>query len=992
VKFFSLGSITRNLAFLVIIAVLPALAILLYSGVEQRRKSIEEATRNIEVLTNGMAQVQNDLTRACRQMLSTLALLPEVQSLDIVASQKIFSAVLEENPIFHNIALVAADGEVLTAGDDYRQTNFSDRRHFQQALETQDFAAGNYIVTRLGKIVQAMPYAFPVLDNAGQTIAVLTTAINLERFSEFHSGGRLPQNSFIAAVDNQGIRLFYYPPTETNPVGRKISSASWKISQNAAEPGFFTRSGSDGTRRIFSFRPLRLSPDSEPYIYLWAGIPESAIVSPANQILIRNLVLMLCATGLALVIAWALGQKRLIQPLKQLLTMTQQFAAGRLEEQSDLAKQQDEFGTLALAFHDMATAIRMGQKALLQNEARFRTVMDSLDAIVYVADMESYEILFLNEFGKKMFGDVTGQICWEKLQQGQTGPCDFCTNDQLLNKNGQPGKIVTWEFQNTLTGQWFYIHDRAIKWIDGRIVRMEIATDISDRKQAEAKLAEETERLAITLASIGDGVISCDTAGCVTLTNQAAEKLTGWSADEAIGKPLSDVLKMVNEKSGKPIEDPVRKVLASGQIIGFSSSNLLISRTGIKRNISDSAAPIKDATGEIIGVVLVFRDITERLRTEQELIKVKKLESIGVLAGGIAHDFNNILAAILGNLDLSIRDTGISEKTRRRLKQARTASYRGRDLTQQLLTFAKGGQPIKETSSLIDVVKESAEFVLLGDKVACRYQFPDDLKLVDIDKGQISQVIQNIIINASNAMPEGGQIEITGQNIAAAEVDNPALMDAEYYVKLDFKDTGVGIPENLLDKIFDPYFTTKQQGSGLGLAITHSIISKHGGAISVVSSPGAGSTFSIYLPASLQASVENKQRIESQSTSQKARILVMDDEEIVRQIAAEMISEMGHDVLVATDGRQAVEHYRDAIDQEQPIDLLIMDLTIPGGMGGKEALEQILEIDETAKAIVSSGYSNDPIMANYTEYGFSAAIAKPYQLTDLNRVISQVLT
>jgi len=686
-----------------------------------------------------------------------------------------------------------------------------------------------------------------------------------------------------------------------------------------------------------------------------------------------------------LLIAWLLGRNSLIAPIQNLLEMTHQFAEGNLTKRSDLKEQPDEFSTLTKAFHDMADALSISQTAILENEARFRIVMDSLDALVYVADMESYEVLFINQKMKNLTGDIVGQTCWQKLQVGQTGPCPFCTNKYLLDQAGQPGDIYTWEFQNTLTGAWYFIHDRAIKWVDGRIVRLEIATDITDRKEAELKLAQETERLAVTLRSIGDGVIATDTEGRVILLNQVAEALTGWHNGEAIDRQLHEVFQLIDEKTGQPFALPVQNISAE-QSIDQSDQLSLIDKQGLKRRISASGGAIKNLDNNIIGAVLVFKDITELLRTEEELTKVRKLESIGVLAGGIAHDFNNILASILGNIDLSLRDSELNEKTKRRLKYAQTASFRARDLTQQLLTFAKGGQPIKQTASLAEVVQESAGFVLRGDKVACQYDFPDDLWRVDIDKGQISQVVQNLVINSSSAMPDGGRIEIAAKNV----VRPSQLPTAESCIQLDIKDSGSGIPAEALDKIFDPYFTTKQQGSGLGLAITHSIISKHGGSISVHSTPDVGTTFSIYLPASKQSATSAMEADDDTLQTGRAKILVMDDEEIIRDILREMLSEMGHEVVFAEDGLEAIQIYQEAMPGA-PFDLTIMDLTIPGGVGGKDAIAQLLTIDSTARAIVSSGYSNDPIMANFSDYGFCAAIAKPYQMSELAKTINQLL-
>ncbi|MEF3168374.1 MAG: PAS domain S-box protein [Deltaproteobacteria bacterium] len=519
-----------------------------------------------------------------------------------------------------------------------------------------------------------------------------------------------------------------------------------------------------------------------------------------------------------------------------------------------------------------------------------------------------------------------------------------------------------------------------------------LGRDITEMKKVEEQLHHEREKLFVTLQSIGDGVITTDTEGRVTFINGVAEQLTGWSQQEAAGQPLSEVFHIINEKTGEPAENPVSKVLASGTIIGLANHTALIARDGTQRSIADSAAPILDAQGKVIGVVLVFRDVTEKKRMEEERLKIKKLESVGVLAGGIAHDFNNILTAILGNISLANIYIEKDHKARLLLQEAEKASLRARDLTQQLLTFAKGGEPVRETTSIKQVITDSADFVLHGSNVRCHYAISEDLWLVDIDAGQMSQVIQNLVLNARQAMPEGGEIKITCENIADITNETGLGLPGEKWIKITIADTGCGIPEKYLDKIFDPYFTTKQQGSGLGLAITHSIITKHDGHIFVQSKPGEGTTFTIYLPASAtQISSDSVEEAQKPEKTVKATILIMDDEEMILDLAKEMLSLDGHEVLLAKDGKEAIAIFRERYHSDNPVDVIIMDLIIPGGMGGKEAIKKILKIDPNAKAIVSSGYSNDPVMANYHQYGFKAALGKPFKMARLQETIKSVL-
>jgi signal transduction histidine kinase/CheY-like chemotaxis protein len=416
-----------------------------------------------------------------------------------------------------------------------------------------------------------------------------------------------------------------------------------------------------------------------------------------------------------------------------------------------------------------------------------------------------------------------------------------------------------------------------------------------------------------------------------------------------------------------------------------------LTKDGRELSIADSGAPIFDSESKIIGVVLVFRDVTEQLKTEMELLKVKKLESIGVLAGGIAHDFNNILTAILGNINLALFDKDIGDRTRKLLLEAEKASLRAKGLTQQLLTFSKGGEPVTEISSLIGIIRDSANFVVHGLNTVCSYDFHEDLWLVEVDKGQISQVVQNIVLNASHAMPEGGTIKITCENFTFSGEDFLPFSKDERFVKICIQDSGIGIPASVVEKIFDPYFSTKQEGSGLGLAIAQSILNKHNGYIMVESSQGVGTTFIIYIPSSekaetlpQEAAIENIEPIQS-------KILFMDDEELVQTVTKEMLDQLGHEVVVVAEGKDAIKTYQESMTSGKPFDLVIMDLTIPGGMGGKEAVREILNIDPDAKVIVSSGYSNDPVMAKYKDYGFCSAIAKPFRLTELSRTINQIM-
>ncbi|HIE30473.1 TPA: hybrid sensor histidine kinase/response regulator, partial [Candidatus Poribacteria bacterium] len=351
------------------------------------------------------------------------------------------------------------------------------------------------------------------------------------------------------------------------------------------------------------------------------------------------------------------------------------------------------------------------------------------------------------------------------------------------------------------------------------------------KHRMEKRLKESEEWLSTTLRSIGDAVIATDIEGSVKFMNPTAQNLTGWKQEDATGKPLKDVLNIINEKTGEKVEDPVAKVIRGNVVVSLANDTVLISKDGTRKLIADSSAPIKDDKGNVIGVVLAFRDITEQRKMEEELQKFQRLESIGILAGGIAHDFNNFLQGILGNVSIA-KYAKTEDEVLETLTKAEKASLQATELTQQLLTFSRGGDPIKETASITEIIKDSVDFALRGSNVKPEFSIPNDIWPVEVDKGQISRVIQNLIINANQAMPEGGIIKVRVEN-TFVDSERTILLKKGKYVKIEIEDEGIGIPKEYLAKIFDPYFSTKQKGvgSGLGLTICHYIIRKHGGYI-----------------------------------------------------------------------------------------------------------------------------------------------------------------
>lgn len=494
---------------------------------------------------------------------------------------------------------------------------------------------------------------------------------------------------------------------------------------------------------------------------------------------------------------------------------------------------------------DITDRIR-AEEALRESEKRLRVIFDTSRAGIILVSPEG-TISFANQRMAEMFGCTLDELIgtpYPDLLQ----PAERATGDQRMRRliTGEVDHVTTERHYLRRDGGdfWGYLSGKRLENDDGSLQSLVgIVTDITDLKTVRDSLESEKERLAVTLRSIGDGVISVDTAGRVVLLNKVAEQLCGWSQEEASGRPLAEVFPIVNETTHASIKNPVDEVLATGRIVELANHTVLVSRDGTERIIADSAAPIRDAAGAILGVVLVFRDMTQKKEIEEELFRARKLESLGVLAGGIAHDFNNLLTGILGNISMARMIVAEDHEAYPLLDRAQRASDRARDLTQQLLTFSRGGAPMKKVTSLAHLLIDSATFALRGANVRCSFAIPDELWPVEVDPGQMSQVVNNLVINADQAMPEGGVLTVRAENVPPAGRHGRR-------VRIEFIDAGVGIPEKYLSRIFDPYFTTKQQGSGLGLATVYSIIRNHDGEIRVSSQPGTGTVFTVELPAS----------------------------------------------------------------------------------------------------------------------------------------------
>jgi PAS domain S-box-containing protein len=511
--------------------------------------------------------------------------------------------------------------------------------------------------------------------------------------------------------------------------------------------------------------------------------------------------------------------------------------------------------------------------------------------------------------------------------------------------------------------------------------------DISEYEIAREALKESEERYRNLQKNIPLGIFRSAPGGRIIAANPAMVKMFGCSSEEEIlttpavdlyidperRQNLLDILKIKGIVSG--FEAQLRRKDGS---IFWSSLNI--------KGVTDKSEKVMYHDG-------IIEDISRHKKMEEELIKSEKLESLGLLAGGIAHDINNILASILVNIGLTKMIIKKEEIAISKLTQTEKAVMRAKALTQQLLTFSSGGAPIKGPASITGLLRDTANFVLSGSRVKCKCTFSDNLRDTEIDEGQISQVIQNLVINAAQAMPGGGLVHILADNITVGP-DNHGLhlpLKEGKYIKIIVNDQGRGIPTEHIDKIFDPFFTTKEKQSGLGLSIAYSIIKKHNGLITVESKLEMGTTFYIYLPTSGEKIKNRVEKVQPAYAGQ-GKVLLMDDEALILESTSDLLHEIGYTVEVAKNGDEALKLYEEARQSGFPFDVVVLDLIIPGGMGGQETIRELRRLDPEVRAVVSSGYSTDPVLAKHKEYGFVCALSKPYRMGDLNSVLEEAVS
>jgi two-component system, cell cycle sensor histidine kinase and response regulator CckA len=630
------------------------------------------------------------------------------------------------------------------------------------------------------------------------------------------------------------------------------------------------------------------------------------------------------------------------------------------------------------------------EKQIRDGERFLSNIFSSIQDGISILD-RNLNILRVNRTMERWYAHavpLAGKRCHEAYHR-RNDPCEVCPSQKTI-RNGKASKeIVPKRGPGGETAGWlelysFPLFDETTGELEGVI---EYVRDVTERKAAEDRSRESQERY-VRAEKIGRmGHWDGDFQAGRSVWSEELYRIFGVNPDQ-VEPVYREFLKLVHPEDREAVKQKVRNALSRGEPL--EQEYRIVRPDGKVRFIHSLSEFHADEAGRPLKSFGTLMDITDRKQMEMQIAKAQQLESLGILAGGIAHDFNNILTPILANISIARTYGDLREEIAELLTDAEKASLRAKSLTQQLLTFSKGGAPVKRVTSVAGLLRDETRFGLSGSNVRSVFSIDEDLWPVEVDEGQIGQVIHNMVINADQAMPEGGTLTVRAANVSVGP-GNPLSLKEGRYICVSIIDQGVGIPGNHLPKIFDPFYSTKERGSGLGLSTSYAIVHRHGGSIRVESETGSGTAFHVYLPATDQDAAQ-AERASGEPPRGHGRILLVDDEETVRKSGGEILKRLGYEVEFAAEGAEAVRAYDRAQREDRPFDLVIMDLTIPGGMGGADAAERIREIHPQSRVILSSGYSEDRALAHHREHGFCGVLAKPYNVEALAREVHRAMT
>ena len=722
--------------------------------------------------------------------------------------------------------------------------------------------------------------------------------------------------------------------------------------------------------------------NGEPAALLTLEVPRTWYLESQHQ---RDFLLTMIVASAAInfILIMVFLDRVILSRVGSMMDDINKIGKGEMKERRVRALGHDEIRDLGVQMNTMLESLDRSEQELIQNERRYRAVVEGSSNAILLMDEKDRSIIEANPAFYKMTGhtpftlnqlDITDvlEAPWEWERAGTSDGSRMTEGEgRLIHSNGSTLDV---ELSMSLLNY------------EGKNTYFILGRDLTERRRAEKErerileeLSRANENLEMTMKSIADGVISVDQNNAIVLMNRAAEELMGVTRRYAVGKSITDIVPLPDHEW-----DDYRTLRNGGP-----SRVVMRTSSGQTWQMEYNFVTLTNEKGDLMGKMFTFRDISEKARAEIAEANAGRLEAIGTLAGGIAHDFNNVMTSMMGELYLLRSEIDNSEgsmqRSRERINDMEMAMDRAKFVAQGLLSLSKGGAPIQKPTTLRDLLEDTARLAFTGSSVTWSLDCPPDIWAVNIDQGQMNRAFLNILFNAQEASRERGSVDIVVRNVHS----RPGPGSEGRFVRVDFIDHGTGIPADVLPRIFDPYYTTKATGTGLGMTVTFTTIKRHGGTIEVESEVDKGTKMSVYLPAT-DTMAEDQQHADGPIAGQ-GRILVMDDEDFILQVTSDILEGLGYHVDTASDGEEALRKYREAMALGERFDIVIMDLTIPGGMGGKEAVGQLLGIDPGARAIVSSGYSNDPVMAQFRDFGFVGVVPKPYKIEELSYIIKNAM-
>jgi len=955
---------------------------------EQQFKASISSSLNltVEVLAD---EIDAKLETARRQLVATSKMVPVAALQNADAAQHFLDDRAALIEIFDNhIGLFTPAGIEIAESPsipERRGRDYSHRSYIRDTIATKRSVITEPFLSSQTHNHPAIVMSAPIFDQQGTIIGVLIGSIDLTHDNILGrlAGIKVGQNGYLY-LTTADRTVIIHPHKER--IFKQITPGMNRLYDRVITEGF---EGTDdtvnytGTKMLTSFKRLKVN-----RWILAANYPLDEAYAPVHRAVRYSLLGAIAGTVTIFLVTWLL-MNRITAHLAAFTRHVDRLPQKHGDERMLQLSSRDEIGTLSRAFNEMVRELDDREHDLSETALKYQTIIDAEPECVKILD-ENGNLIMMNRAGLSMIqADSLEQV------KGQC-VCPLISSEYRDAFMGLVKKIFQGE-SGTLAFEIVGIRGRHL-WLETHAVPLRnekneivsllgVTRDITESRQAEKALRESERRFRETLENANLIAVQLDEEGTITFANRYLAELTGYELPDIIGSSWFDMF--IPQEAQDRIRDVHAACIWQQQVVQ-QHENEILTRSGERRLIAWTNSHMLGASGAVIGVTSLGLDITEHRRLEEQLRQTQKLESIGTLAGGIAHDFNNLLQGIFGYLSMARISIDDRDKALSMLEQAEKALHLSVNLTSQLLTFSKGGKPMMKLIKTPQLIDNAVKFALSGSKSHCRLKLPEGLWPVMADEGQLSQVIQNITLNADQAMPLGGAIEISADNREVPGEGMPGVLGKGRYVVISIRDNGVGIPQEYLPKIFDPYFTTKEKGSGLGLATSYSIIRNHGGLIEVSSEAGKGSVFTIYIPSDGTLPEDRPEPVQT-DTQKRAKILVMDDEAMVRTVVGALIRALGHDVELAEHGDAAVALYRDAKQAGKPFDLVILDLTIRGGMGGLETLQRLKETDPAVKAIVSSGYSADAVLGDYLQQGFSAALNKPYTIEGLKKALAEAL-